>query len=316
MNELTINTGKEFRQALGTFATGVTVVTTADSNGLPRGFTANSFTSVSLEPPLVLVCLASDAATCPVFTDSGFFNVNVLAENQQDVASIFASPGDERFDKVSWSIGENGRPILDDTISRFECQTSEVYEAGDHVILLGRVTDYSFSSRSPLVYCSSSYVEFGLLQRAMEAVSSDRLTRISAIVDCGSSILLAKNMAAKTLALPSAPHVGVAEDNESLIGKLATNGVEVEAPFICAVYEDAATKTNNIVYRGIATKVDKAAIRDYDLVALDNIPWDQLCDDPLRILLTRYIEEIEVDAFGVYVGDNVHGEVHKLRAGS
>jgi hypothetical protein len=261
-----------------------------------------------------LVCLASDAATCPVFTDSGFFNVNVLAENQQDVASIFASPGDERFDKVSWSIGENGRPILDDTISRFECQTSEVYEAGDHVILLGRVTDYSFSSRSPLVYCSSSYVEFGLLQRAMEAVSSDRLTRISAIVDCGSSILLAKNMAAKTLALPSAPHVGVAEDNESLIGKLATNGVEVEAPFICAVYEDAATKTNNIVYRGIATKVDKAAIRDYDLVALDNIPWDQLCDDPLRILLTRYIEEIEVDAFGVYVGDNVHGEVHKLSA--
>jgi len=316
MNESTKFTGREFRQALGTFATGVTVVTTTDSNGLPRGFTANSFTSVSLEPPLVLVCLASDAATCPVFTDSGFFNVNVLAENQQDVASIFASPGDDRFEKVSWSIGENGRPILDDTISRFECQTSEVYEAGDHFILLGRVTDYNFSSRSPLVYCSGSYVEFGLLQRAMEAASSGRLTRISAVVDCGGSILLAKNMASKTLALPSAPHVGVAEEDESLIGKLAGNGVEVETTFVCSVYEDTATKTNNIVYRGIATKVDKVAIHDYDLVALDDIPWDQLCDDPLRMLLTRYIEETEVDAFGVYVGDNVHGEVHKLRAGS
>lgn len=124
---------------------------------------------------------------------------------------------------------------------------------------------------------------------------------------------MSKNDDDTTFTLPSAPHVGVADEPDSLFGKFAANGVDVETPFVCSVYEDADTKTNNIVYRGIATHLDTEKNTDYELISLDAIPWDHLCDDPLRMLLTRYIEESEVDAFGVYVGDNLQGEVQKLR---
>jgi flavin reductase (DIM6/NTAB) family NADH-FMN oxidoreductase RutF len=92
----------DLRRALGAFATGVTVVTTVDGDGNPRGFTANSFTSVSLEPPLILVCLAKRAASCPVFQVAESFAVNILSEDQKAVSSAFSSPTADRFGTVDW----------------------------------------------------------------------------------------------------------------------------------------------------------------------------------------------------------------------
>ena len=119
-----LSENRQLRQALGTFATGVTVVTTIDEDAAPRGFTANSFTSVSLDPPLILVCLAKAAATCSTFTNGQRFCVNVLAEDQQDICALFASPVRDRFDQVSWRTGKNGSPIINDVISWFERSTS------------------------------------------------------------------------------------------------------------------------------------------------------------------------------------------------
>jgi len=305
----------QLRQALGTFATGVTVVTTVDADNAPRGFTANSFTSVSLDPPLILVCLAKAAATFATFSGSEHFCVNILAEDQQDICALFASPVRDRFDEISWRTGTQGCPIITDVISWFECAVHDVIDAGDHIILLGRVIEHEFSSRSPLIYCSGSYVELGLLQRAMETPVSGVSTRISAVVNCAGSIPMIRDTTSGKLSLPVAARVGSASEPDSLIGRLTDHGINSELPFVCSVYEDARSKTHNVVYRGNARTIDNSQLNGFELIPLHDIPWDDLVDTPLRMLLERYLEESEHDAFGVYVGNTESGEVHAIDSG-
>ena len=133
---------RDFRRALGTFATGVTVVTSLTEEGEPFGFTANSFTSVSLEPPLVLVCLAKSAAGCAIFEAAGRFAINILADSQRDVSQVFASKGADKFGAVEWRTGLTGAPILAGVAAHLDCVTHETVDAGDHVILIGRVISY------------------------------------------------------------------------------------------------------------------------------------------------------------------------------
>jgi len=310
--DLTVNPSKKLRQALGTFATGVTVATTIDTDGNPRGFTANSFTSVSLEPPLILICLANEAVGCQVFTSADRFCVNVLAEDQQHISAVFASPAEDRFEGVEWHAGNNGCPVIDGAISWFECERFNVIDAGDHTILIGRVTEYETSSRSPLIYCGGSYVEFGLLQQAMEYASRGLSTHIAAVVDCQGVIPMVRKKDSGKLTLPTAEQIGAVGEVDTLAGKLAKNGIVAAIPFVCAVYEDAQRKTHNVVYRGSAESVDTDKLKDFELISLDAIPWDQLSDDILKKLLERYCDERESDAFGVYVGDAEKGEVHTL----
>lgn len=312
MLDIAVEPTKLFRQALGTFATGVTVVTAIDEQGRPRGFTANSFTSVSLDPPLILVCIASGSAGHAVFTNSNTFCVNVLAEDQQNLSTLFASPGDDRFSEIEWRPSHNGNPIIDGAITNFECDRHNIVDAGDHVILIGKVSSYEASGRSPLIYCSGSYVEFSLMQKAMEVPGSGITTRISALINCDGQVPMHRARPTGKLSLPAAAKVGSAADPESLAGKLAANGLPVAMPFIYAVYRDVTSRTHNVVYRGSADRVDADELRDFEFVSLDDIPWDDLVDDALRQLLQRYIEEYERDAFGVYVGDTEQGRVHAL----
>ena len=316
MLDVTVEPTKLFRQALGTFATGVTVVTAIDEQGRPRGFTANSFTSVSLDPPLILVCIASGSAGHTVFTNSKTFCVNVLAEDQQDLSTLFASPGDDRFSEIEWHPGNNGNPIIDGAITNFECDRHNIVDAGDHVILVGKVSGYEASGRSPLIYCSGSYVEFSLMQKAMEVPGSGITTRISALINCDGQVPMHRARTTGKLSLPAAEKHGNANEPRSLAGKLAANGLSVTIPFIYAVYRDAISKTHNVVYRGSANCVDTEELKDFEFVSLNDIPWDDLVDDALRQLLQRYLEEYERDAFGIYVGDAEQGRVHALDAAS
>ena len=309
-----VSATKKLRQAMGTFATGVTVVTTINDAGNPRGFTANSFTSVSLDPPLVLVCLAKEASSCSTFSSSGKFCVNILAEDQQDICSLFAAPVRDRFEQIEWRSGVTGSPIIENVISWFECENHNVVDAGDHIILIGRVIEHDFNSHSPLVYCAGSYVEFGLLQRAMEAASSGVSTRISAVINCDGAIPMIRDNSTGKLSLPAAQQMGNSEQPHSLLGILADNGINVSMPFVCSVYEDVRSKTHNVVYRGTAEKFDAGQASEFEYVPLDDIPWSDLVDSPLRMLLERYIQESERDVFGVYVGNTVRGAVHAIRA--
>ncbi|MEV5595089.1 flavin reductase family protein [Streptomyces sp. NPDC052496] len=135
----------------------VTVVTTADGTGRRWGFTANSFTSVSLDPPLVLVCLAKTASTHQAFTSAGRFLVNVLAHDQEAVARRFARSGADRFAAGNMAPCELGLPGSPGACARIACTAHSVVDAGDHSVLLGRVVDTYADDRAPLVYHNRAF---------------------------------------------------------------------------------------------------------------------------------------------------------------
>ena len=149
---------RTLRDALGCFATGVTVVTCLDDAGDPVGLTANSFTSLSLDPPLLLVCVAKAAASAPALTTAGHFAVNVLQTRQRPASITFSTRGEDRFGCTDWTVGEHGAPLLMDSLSVFECRRHAVHDGGDHVILVGEVVKASFESGlDPLLYFRGSY---------------------------------------------------------------------------------------------------------------------------------------------------------------
>jgi flavin reductase (DIM6/NTAB) family NADH-FMN oxidoreductase RutF/pimeloyl-ACP methyl ester carboxylesterase len=153
---LTYLSGSEariLRDALGCFGTGVTIVTTLDENGEPLGLTANSFTSVSLDPPLILFSLARKSANLEAFEKAGHFAVNVLHIGQQPVAGKFAQRDVARFDGIDWAAQPGGSPILAGSLASFDCNTFAVHDGGDHLIFIGEVKHAWFEPhRDPLLY--------------------------------------------------------------------------------------------------------------------------------------------------------------------
>jgi len=149
---------RTLRDALGCFATGVTVVTTLDETGQPVGLTANSFSSVSLDPPLILFCLARSSSNLERFQRAEHFAINVLHIGQQPMSGAFARSTAERFDGVAWETWDTGAPILSGSLASFECATHQVVEAGDHLVFIGRVTRARFEPRrDPLLYFRGRY---------------------------------------------------------------------------------------------------------------------------------------------------------------
>lgn len=148
---------RAFRDALGRFVTGVTVVTARRPDGAPVGVTINSFTSVSLDPPLVLFCLALTARSLPVFRSAGAFAVSVLAEDQKDCSARFARLPDE-WDGIETEIWDTGAPLLKGAVAGFDCVTHTIHDGGDHLILVGRVVRFAGAPGvAPLVYHQGRY---------------------------------------------------------------------------------------------------------------------------------------------------------------
>lgn len=149
---------RTLRDAMGCFATGVTIVTALDAAGTPVGLTANSFTSVSLDPPLLLVCIANTAGTASALRQAAHFGVNVLQIGQQPASNRFAARGEDRFAGLPWAPGQTGVPLLGSSLVSFECQQESLHEAGDHFILVGRVVRAQFEPhRDPLLYFRGKY---------------------------------------------------------------------------------------------------------------------------------------------------------------
>jgi len=149
---------RTLRDALGCFATGVTVITCLQADGTPAGLTVNSFTSVSLEPPLLLVCLHKLAASAPALTAAEYFAINVLQTGQQPASIRFSTRAEDRFGSTPWACGEAGAPILEESLCVFECERYAVYDGGDHDILVGKVVKASFDAAlDPLLYFRGRY---------------------------------------------------------------------------------------------------------------------------------------------------------------
>lgn len=147
---------RAFRRCLGQFATGVTVITAAH-DGRRAGVTANSFASLSLDPPLVLWSIGRSSRAFQVFATTPRFAVNILAAEQIDVSQRFASAETDKFAGIAWRPGENGAPVLDGVAAQLECTTEAVHQGGDHVLLIGRVTRFARFDRNVLVFAQGRY---------------------------------------------------------------------------------------------------------------------------------------------------------------
>src|ERR1700732_2771191 len=151
---------RDFRNALGTYATGVTVITAAGADGKPSGLTCNSFASFSRNPPLVLWSLVIYSQSMSIFQNASHFAVNVLGTSQQALATKFATSAVDRFAGVEWTPGLGNAPILADSVANFQCRAANRYYGGDHVIFLGAVEAYSYNRQEPLLFARGGYGRF------------------------------------------------------------------------------------------------------------------------------------------------------------
>ncbi|RLA32583.1 MAG: flavin reductase [Gammaproteobacteria bacterium] len=148
---------KKFRQCLGQFATGVTVVSCRDPDGKPCGITANSFSSVSLEPPLVLWNIAKVSNSLGAYLNAEHFAINILSRQQRSLAAHFAKSENGLFDDIGSKDSQYSVPILSDTLAHLECRTHAIHDSGDHHIIVGEVIDFRLSDNEPLIFYGGNY---------------------------------------------------------------------------------------------------------------------------------------------------------------
>lgn len=147
----------EFRFALSRFPSGVTVVTTRDAGGRFHGMTVSAFASVSLEPPMILVCIEKTTGSHRALQESEFFVVNILAEGQENLSNHFASPVSDRFGGIDYRLGLGEIPVLSDACVTLECRLTYAHEGGDHTIFVGLVEKSEVKDKNPLVYWNGNY---------------------------------------------------------------------------------------------------------------------------------------------------------------
>ena len=144
-----------FKKTFSKFLTGITVVTAVDNFGNPIGMTVNSFSSVSLDPPLVLWSIEKKQPSYNFYKNSNGYVVNILSKNQLDLCNIFSSQSKDKFKNINWQTSANGFPLIDNCLAWFDCVKWKDYPGGDHLILVGKVTSSKFSNLEPLAYWNS-----------------------------------------------------------------------------------------------------------------------------------------------------------------
>ena len=298
---------RALRDAFGAFLTGVTVVTTVDATGAPIGFTANSFTSVSLDPPLLLVCLAKTSRNYVTLTGAKGFGVNILSEAQKDVSNTFARPVEDRFAAVDWTSGPFGAPVFADVAAWFDCSTHDVVDAGDHVILVGRVEAFENSGKTGLGYARGGYFTPTMAERSLLANADGSLV-LGAVAERDGNILLVEDgKGGWTL-----PFVEKAESDgmDALEAYVAgAVGPALQPGLLYSVYEDTKTGRQHVVYRAA---LGEGALKSGQLFPLQALPIDAIADSAVRDILKRYAQECTLGNFGVYFGNQDKGRVHAV----
>jgi flavin-dependent trigonelline monooxygenase, reductase component len=297
---------RALRDAFGCFMTGVTVVTTLQ-DGKPLGFTANSFSSVSLDPPLLLVSIANRSANLAAFTTGSGFAINILSEAQKDLSARFARPSDDRFADLYWRSGPAGNPVLAGVSAWFDCGLEQTVPAGDHTILIGRVAGFEAGDAPGLGYYRGAYTTPAATAAAMPA-GPDVI--LSAVIEAEGQVLLVDDGRGGL----SVPMVRVGTDGvqAALTRLLAAQGVEAGAGGVYAVYEDAGTRTQHIALRCPARACKPA---QGAFVELSPTGVADVTDPALRAMLLRLADEARVGAYGIYFGTHETGRVQRLTEG-
>jgi len=295
---------RALRTAFGTFMTGVTVVTAHDQDGTALGFTANSFTSVSLDPPMVLVCLANTSSNYTALVNADKFAVNILSENQIDVSNTFARPAKDRFANINWHKGPHGSPILADVSAWFDCKMHKTVEAGDHIILIGQVMAFNSSAAPGLGYARGAYVT-----PSTAADVLDRHTNlvVSAMIERDGEILLVDD-GHGGLALPE---YAVEDEGASAALKklIESTGLQAQPGFVYSVFEDVRRKRQHISF--VCQTAEGNPTRG-TFVPMRKGAFDDVSDPAILTMLERFAAESRIGAYGIYYGDQNSGEVRRI----
>ncbi|WP_134498200.1 flavin reductase [Microvirga pakistanensis] len=296
----------ELRRALGTFVTGVTVVTTRDRDGQPRGMTANSFTSVSLDPPLLLICIGKSAGSFQAFSTASSFAVNILHEQQTEVSRLFASKAPDKFAGVSYDTVHTGAPILTDCLSWFDCTVHNTVDAGDHLVIIGCVQAFGTTPAAPLGFCRGRYAH--LKDPLPPGWMPARDMVASYLVVSNGRILLREDEGGWTLPTGRRQRAG----NLVTLNENVTISLLPDETFLYSVFDVADKEPGYIVYRGVLADGgpdDLQASCSLRFFALADIPWDRIAVRQIRTMLRRFVHEHNQARFGIYIDTDDGGRV-------
>lgn len=305
------STKQDLRQILGKFLTGVTVVTTIDQHDVPVGFTANSFTSVSLEPPLVLVCLAQSAGLASVFRRANSFAINILSVEQEVISNSFARKDADRFAQVDWQSKVTGSPIIEGCAAWLDCEMYEKIIAGDHVILIGDIQDAKKNARHPLGYYQGRYCAIDLPEETLSFLEHRKSVHSTTgiLVDYLDQLLLIEQSDGCYDVPRAEPG---SEGEESRINAAMTKlGIEVHNKVLFSVVEGRHHQRISIYYR-CNVEPGEPLPPTARYFKPEDLPFDKLSRPELGNILRRYLEEKNTGQFGIYVGDEHQGHIEQI----
>lgn len=300
---------RELRDAFGSFMTGVTVVTTHNNDNSPLGFTANSFSSVSIDPPLVSVCLANSSTNYDVLVNTDRFAINILSESQKEVSNTFARPVEDRFASVNWRKGPHGSPVLEGVSAWFDCSSFKQIEAGDHIILIGKVEAFEANASPGLGYSRGAYVT-----PAMEAEAFSQRTDVvvSALIEKSGSVFFLDD-GNGNLTLPSTM---VDKSGASATLQTLINQSEIGATpgFVYAVFEDLEQEQQHISFlcKASQCQTNKTSSNKGVFLPLTADTISKVQHQAMQIMLERFSRESKLGNYGVYIGNQNSGEVRPI----
>jgi len=294
---------RALRAAFGSFMTGVTVVTTRDAKGTPVGFTANSFTSVSLDPPMLLVCPSKFISSFEIFEQCQHFAVSILAEGQEEVSNVFAGYEGDRFTKVAWEIDAKDLPLITGAVAHFSCRTDQVIPAGDHVVLIGEITEFTHSAARGLGYAEGQYFSLGLEREAASAPGKGVRAFAGAIVTRDGHVLLEETDAGWRL--PIYPLSDRSQVREALGKHLTDAGLTVNLGAAYSLYDDRAEDAHHTFFLAEALDDGTGGLGQY--VPVESLKELAFASPALGIMMRRFSFESETGNFALYVGDETAG---------
>jgi flavin reductase (DIM6/NTAB) family NADH-FMN oxidoreductase RutF len=305
----------EFRRTLGSFMTGVTIVTTVDRDGRHRGMTMTSFTSVSLDPPLVLVCVDRGAASFDAFVESRGIAVHILASAQEQLARTFASKAPDKFEHVVTEAGHGGAPIIRDVHAYLDCVTDQVVIAGDHAIIVARVLDFGSEDRRPLAFYQGKFNSFSVDEQILQQqIDAHSRTTVRWVVETDAGDLVAHEGDDGSLRLPEVK-LKPSELSHGGLSAAATAciGVTTAVDFLYSIY-DGQHGEAVLVYRGRTECLNPVLAHGLTLApTLDGVAG-RFTDTSERAVIRRYVNERLGASFGIYAGNQLEGAVASLGA--
>lgn len=302
-----------FRDMLGSFMTGVTIVAARAADGSTRAFTANSFTSVSLDPPLILVCLAKASLSYDVFSTVPEFSVSILGDSQRELSSVFATRGAAKEDALR-SLSVNDSPYVNGALAVMLCSRRELIDAGDHMILLGDVTKFTTGAGLPLGFFKGGYVSLGLVERQLERLSSPLV--VGGLLDVDGQVLLCRR--------PGSPHWEIprraaaqGEPHSKLLEDLFTRlGAPAQSSFLYSLFQELGDRHMTLIFSMESTRADLRQAPEEGV----EIGYFGEADEPWKLvrgamsegLLQRFFRERAAGCFGLYYDTSDGGRVSPL----